>query len=178
MLTSAPTENYGFPASNILLLTDDDRRTTRPTRKEMFQAMSWLVQGARRDDSLFFHYSGHGGQSKDASGREVDQMDESAFSFPSLIPVRKMNTDGIRAAIFPVDFKEAGDIIDDELYQALVQNLPTGCRLTAIFDVSPCSSSLGCWLSACRFTVVPLRNRPRLTVHRASTSNHASTVAI
>lgn len=44
-------------------------------------------------------------------------------------------TDWLHLAIFPVDFKEAGDIIDDELYKALVQNLPTGCRLTAIFDV-------------------------------------------
>jgi hypothetical protein len=34
-----------------------------------------------------------------------------------------------------MDFDQAGDIIDDELYQALVQNLPPGCRLTAIFDV-------------------------------------------
>ncbi|KAJ3528873.1 hypothetical protein NMY22_g9239 [Coprinellus aureogranulatus] len=36
--------------------------------------------------------------------------------------------------IFPVDYKEAGDIIDDELYKALVDRLPAGCRLTAIFD--------------------------------------------
>ncbi|TEB26689.1 hypothetical protein FA13DRAFT_1737120 [Coprinellus micaceus] len=106
-------QHYGFHPSNILLLTDDDRKNTAPTRKEMFQAMMWLVQGARKDDSLFFHYSGHGGQSQDAGGREADNMDET---------------------IFPMDFDQAGDIIDDELYQALVQNLPPGCRLTAIFD--------------------------------------------
>ena len=74
-------QHYGFHPSNILLLTDDDRRNTAPTRKEMFQAMVWLVQGARRDDSLFFHYSGHGGQSEDASGREADDMDESEWFF-------------------------------------------------------------------------------------------------
>ncbi|KAJ3538378.1 hypothetical protein NMY22_g5188 [Coprinellus aureogranulatus] len=104
---------YAFPPSNILLLTDDDSRNGKPTRKAMFEAMRWLVEGARRDDSLFFHYSGHGGQSRDASGREADDMDET---------------------IFPVDYKEAGDIIDDELYKALVDRLPAGCRLTAIFD--------------------------------------------
>ena len=36
--------------------------------------------------------SGHGGQSPDASGRELDGMDET---------------------IFPVDFDQEGDIIDD-----------------------------------------------------------------
>ena len=75
---------YGFHPSNILLLTDDDRRNTVPTRKEMFHAMMWLVQGARQDDSLFFHYAGHGGQSRDASGRETDGMDESEFPPPHL----------------------------------------------------------------------------------------------
>ncbi|KAF6753451.1 metacaspase-1 [Ephemerocybe angulata] len=105
--------NYGFHPSNVLLLTDDDRHNIMPTRKEIFKAFMWLVNGAKKDDSLFFHYSGHGGQSQDASGREKDDMDET---------------------IYPVDFEKAGDIIDDELYQALVQPLPPGCRLTAIFD--------------------------------------------
>lgn len=73
----------------------------------------WLVQGAKRDDSLFFHYSGHGGQAEDASGREHDGLDE---------------------VIFPMDFEKEGDIIDDELYDSLVKPLPAGCRLTAIFD--------------------------------------------
>lgn len=27
---------------------------------QMIQAMQWLVQGAQPNDSLFFHYSGHG----------------------------------------------------------------------------------------------------------------------
>jgi hypothetical protein len=89
-------ERYGFHPQNVLLLTDDDRRNTLPTRKEMFKAFTWLVQGAHKDDSLFFHCappsmilfsglvlimpdpdSGHGGQSEDAGGRESDGMDES-----------------------------------------------------------------------------------------------------
>ncbi|KAJ2914105.1 hypothetical protein MD484_g6327, partial [Candolleomyces efflorescens] len=107
-------QRYGFHPQNVLLLTDDDRRNTLPTRREMFNAFMWLVQGAQKDDSLFFHYSGHGGQSEDASGRESDGMDET---------------------IFPVDHANAGDIIDDELYQALVAPLPPGCRLTSQLQV-------------------------------------------
>ncbi|KAF9531516.1 caspase domain-containing protein [Crepidotus variabilis] len=104
---------YQFPPDQILLLTDADSKSPLPTRKEMFNAFMWLVKDAQKDDSLFFHYSGHGGQSRDASGREKDGQDE---------------------VIFPVDFDKAGDIIDDELYKSLVQSLPAGCRLTAIFD--------------------------------------------
>ncbi|PPQ93586.1 hypothetical protein CVT25_005466 [Psilocybe cyanescens] len=103
---------YGFQSQNILLLVDDGHGSSsslRPTRKEMFNAMQWLVKGAQMHDSLFFHYSGHGGQSPDASGKEADGMDE---------------------VIFPVDYDSTQDIIDDELHEELVAPLPPGCRLT------------------------------------------------
>ncbi|KAF8873021.1 peptidase C14, caspase domain-containing protein [Gymnopilus junonius] len=105
-------EVYGFRSEDILLLTDDGhgRNSVQPTRKEMFNAMKWLVQGAHAHDSLFFHYSGHGGQTPDKTGRETDGKDE---------------------VIFPVDFKQTDDIIDDELHDTLVRPLPAGCRLTS-----------------------------------------------
>ncbi|PPQ75248.1 hypothetical protein CVT26_014813 [Gymnopilus dilepis] len=106
---------WGFRSQDILLLVDDGRGSSsvRPTRREMFNAMSWLVKGAQAHDSLFFHYSGHGGQTDDPTGRE---------------------SDGKAEVIFPVDFKQAGDIIDDDLHDTLVKPLPPGCRLTAVFD--------------------------------------------
>lgn len=60
-----------------MLLTDDasDPRSI-PTRENMLDAMRWLVRGARADDALFFHYSGHGGQVRDRDGDEIDGMDE------------------------------------------------------------------------------------------------------
>ncbi|EAU87861.2 metacaspase-1 [Coprinopsis cinerea okayama7 len=90
-------QQYNFPPSEILVMTDDDPRNPLPTRKEMFQAFMWLVRDAGRDDSLFFHYSGHGGQTPDASGREADGMDE---------------------VIYPVDYHEipSGHIIDDAVF--------------------------------------------------------------
>ncbi|GMF00274.1 unnamed protein product [Ambrosiozyma monospora] len=75
--------------------------------------MQWLVKGARPGDSLFFHYSGHGGQEKDQDGDEEDGMDD---------------------CIYPVDFETQGSIIDDIMNDYLVQPLVAGVRLTCIFD--------------------------------------------
>lgn len=41
--------------------------------------MQWLVKDAKPNDSLFFHYSGHGGQTKDLDGDEADGHDEGMF---------------------------------------------------------------------------------------------------
>jgi metacaspase-1 len=54
--------------------------------------MHWLVEGAQPHDSLFFHYSGHGGQTPDLDGDEDDGFDE---------------------VIFPVDYQTTGHIVDD-----------------------------------------------------------------
>lgn len=79
----------------------------------MIEGMQWLIQSARCHDSLFFHYSGHGGQTKDLDGDEVDGLDE---------------------VIFPMDFQSKGQILDDDLFKIMVRPLPAGCRLTALFD--------------------------------------------
>ncbi|ORY34251.1 caspase domain-domain-containing protein [Naematelia encephala] len=107
-------ERYGYNPDDIVMLTDDARNARQiPTRANMIQAMHWLVQGAQPNDALFFHYSGHGGQTKDLDGDEDDGYDE---------------------VIYPLDFKQAGHIVDDELHDIMVKPLPPGCRLTAIFD--------------------------------------------
>jgi len=99
----------------MVILMDSPQLGSRqqPTRRNIIEAMQWLVQGANPNDSLFFHYSGHGGQAADTNGDEEDGTDET---------------------IYPVDFKQAGMIIDDEMHAIMVRPLPAGCRLTAIFD--------------------------------------------
>ena len=52
-------------------------------------------------------------KSKDGEGDEVDGYDET---------------------ICPVDYASSGQIVDDEMNALLVQRLPPGVRLTAIFD--------------------------------------------
>lgn len=107
-------ENFGYRRDDMVILTDDQQNPmSLPTKQNMLRAMAWLVNGVQPNDSLFFHYSGHGGQTEDLDGDEDDGNDE---------------------VIYPVDFKKAGHIVDDQLHAIMVAPLPPGARLTAIFD--------------------------------------------
>jgi len=113
---------FGYSHGDIVVLTDDQQDpASLPTRDNILRAMQWLVAGAQPNDSLFFHYSGHGGQTKDLDGDEIDGYDE---------------------VIYPVDFKKAGHIVDDLMHDIMVKPLPPGCRLTAIFDSCHSGSAL------------------------------------
>ncbi|KAK4156443.1 hypothetical protein C8A00DRAFT_41121 [Chaetomidium leptoderma] len=107
-------ENFGYKREDMVILTDDQQNPmSQPTKQNILRAMHWLVKDARPNDSLFFHYSGHGGQTKDLDGDEEDGYDE---------------------VIYPVDFRQTGHITDDEMHRIMVQPLLAGVRLTAIFD--------------------------------------------
>ncbi|KAI8140321.1 peptidase C14, caspase domain-containing protein [Fennellomyces sp. T-0311] len=113
------TEFYGFQEEDMRILTDDqtDDPFKMPTRANILASMQWLVEDAEENDSFFLHFSGHGGRVKDVSGDEYDGFDET---------------------IYPLDFERydgnSGQIIDDDMHDILVRPLPSGCRLTAIFD--------------------------------------------
>ena len=117
------TQRYNYRPEDMVILKDDPSFGYRqqPTRQNILEAMSWLVRGAQPNDSLFFHYSGHGGQAKDTNGDEEDGYDET---------------------IYPLDFKQAGMIVDDDMHAIMVRPLPAGCRLTAIFDSCHSGSAL------------------------------------
>ncbi|KAF5321346.1 hypothetical protein D9619_000540 [Psilocybe cf. subviscida] len=113
---------YGYKKEDMVTLTDDATNPRmQPTHANIVAAMQWLVDGANPNDSLFFHYSGHGGQTKDLDGDEADGYDE---------------------VIYPVDYESAGHIVDDEMHDMMVKPLPAGCRLTAIFDSCHSGSAL------------------------------------
>ncbi|KAH7106380.1 Metacaspase-1 precursor [Auriculariales sp. MPI-PUGE-AT-0066] len=113
---------YNYKKEDIVMLLDGvGNSRQQPTRANILAAAQWLVRDAKPNDSLFFHFSGHGGQVKDKDGDEVDGFDET---------------------IYPVDFEKAGMIVDDELHRILVQSLPAGCRLTSIFDCCHSGSAL------------------------------------
>jgi hypothetical protein len=112
----------GYHEEDMVILTDDSPHLRQqPTRQNMIDAMHWLVRDARPNDSLFFHYSGHGGQTEDLDGDEEDGFDE---------------------VIYPVDFKRTSHIVDDEMHMIMVRDLPAGCRLTAVFDACHSGSAL------------------------------------
>ncbi|KAF8165657.1 caspase domain-containing protein [Crassisporium funariophilum] len=105
---------FNYKKDDIVMLTDDATNPRMmPTRENILNAMNWLVRGAQPNDSLFFHYSGHGGQTKDTDGDEGDGYDE---------------------VIYPMDYEAKGHIVDDVMHDLMVKPLPAGCRLTAIFD--------------------------------------------
>jgi len=54
------TAQYCFKSADIQLLIDDKysqygKITAKPTKREIFNAMTWLVKGAETHDSLFFY---------------------------------------------------------------------------------------------------------------------------
>lgn len=113
---------FGYKREDMVILTDDQQNPmSQPTKQNILRAMHWLVKDARPNDSLFFHYSGHGGQTKDLDGDEEDGYDE---------------------VIYPVDFRQAGHIVDDEMHRIMVTPLQPGVRLTAIFDSCHSGSAL------------------------------------
>ncbi|POR37866.1 Metacaspase-1A [Tolypocladium paradoxum] len=107
-------ERYNYKREDMVILTDDQSNPVmQPTKANIIRAMEWLVKGAQPNDALFLHYSGHGGQTEDLDGDEDDGFDE---------------------VIYPVDHKQAGHIVDDEIHFRVVKPLQAGVRLTAIFD--------------------------------------------
>ncbi|KAL9128424.1 MAG: hypothetical protein Q9175_007527, partial [Cornicularia normoerica] len=114
--------NFGYAREDMVILTDDQQNPmSQPTRLNILRAMHWLVKDAKPNDSLFFHYSGHGGQTPDKDGDEDDGYDE---------------------VIYPVDFRQTEHIVDDEMHRIMVQSLMPGVRLTAIFDSCHSGSAL------------------------------------
>lgn len=95
----------------------DDGTCRPPTRNNILAACKQLVSNAKRGDSLFFHYSGHGTHTIDRDGDEDDGRDE---------------------AICPLS---GGNITDDELRHVLTDRLPIGSNLFMLLDC--CHSGTG-----------------------------------
>jgi hypothetical protein len=107
-------DRYGYRREDMVILTDDQAHPmSQPTKANMLRAMHWLVKDARPNDSLFIHFSGHGGRTEDLDGDEEDGFDD---------------------VIYPVDYRATGHIVDDDMHDIMVRPLLPGVRLTAIFD--------------------------------------------
>ena len=100
----------GF-ADNITLA--DDGSSLPPTKANILQYLAWLVGGAVVGDKLYLHYSGHGSYMADTNHDESDHRD---------------------SCICPLDFETAGFIVDDTLREVLVDKVPAGVTLFAVFD--------------------------------------------
>lgn len=96
------------------ILTDQ-----RATRAAILDGLKWLVKGAKKGDTIVFHYAGHGSQVADLSGEEIDWKDET---------------------ICPHDYASAGMIRDDDL-RVIFKGLAAGVNLDVILD--SCHSGTG-----------------------------------
>jgi len=90
-----------------------------PNRENILEAIQWLVHEARKDDSLFFYFSGHVKQLKGVDGNDIG--------------ICAMDYRDGRTGLFRVE-EPSGVISNGMMRNIMIQPLPPGCRLTAIFD--------------------------------------------
>jgi metacaspase-1 len=113
------TDHIGFNSDDVRVLADEPLTCQNPvavespTKANIFSAMTWLVDGASAGDSCFFFFAGHGHHMIDVDGDEISGMDQ---------------------VLIPIDFKSAGCILDDLIYERLVRGVAPGVRLTAVVD--------------------------------------------
>lgn len=109
-------ENRGFYKS--LRDTPDVKPDDFPSIENIRSSIEKVYSIAKKGDLVFFTFSGHGGQVKDLeNGEEKDGKDECIYD----------------ANLFQLK--------DDDLYNLLVEKLPSGVKLIAILDC--CHSGTG-----------------------------------
>jgi hypothetical protein len=105
-------DKQGFEDRNMTVLMDDGYHRA-PTYANIMDAYRQVVRESRPGDTVFLHYSGHGGRVKDRDGDEDDGFDET---------------------LIPVDYQRAGQIVDDDLCIQLVKAMPKGVLATSLMD--------------------------------------------
>ncbi|KAJ3501711.1 hypothetical protein NLJ89_g9217 [Agrocybe chaxingu] len=105
-------DKYGYSERDIKYLLDRPGYEY-PTRKNILREMKELMKNAKEGDRFFFHYSGHSDQEETTDPEEDDGMNEYILSCLN----EKIMDDYVK-----------------ELKICLVESLPPGCCLTAIFD--------------------------------------------
>jgi len=103
---------HGFQEDNIVVLMDDGYHD-EPTKENVLAAYKNVVQDSEEGDAIFLHYSGHGTKVRDESGDEDDGYDE---------------------ALVPMDYDEEGLIMDDDLFEIIIEPLADGVHMFSLMD--------------------------------------------
>ena len=102
-------DSYGYLASNITMLRDDDR-SRLPTKANILAAIANNIAKSGAADTLWIHYSGHGTQIRATDAYEPDGLDE---------------------CIVPCDYNTKGVIDDNALFNLI---RAAKCKLIMCFD--------------------------------------------
>ncbi|OCH94001.1 hypothetical protein OBBRIDRAFT_215726 [Obba rivulosa] len=110
-------DKYGYREENIVVMLDDGKhREFEPTRAHLLREFRALVRKPQSGDEFVLFYAGHSEQIPNKTHTEDDGSDE---------------------VILPKDHQGLDEkhlIRDSSLRRILVDHLPPGARLTAIFD--------------------------------------------
>jgi hypothetical protein len=69
-------QQRGFEDENIELLAEDSPQSQRPTQRAILDALDRVVGKLKKDDFVYFHFSGHGSQQPSQDPDETDGLDE------------------------------------------------------------------------------------------------------
>ncbi|KAM7280222.1 hypothetical protein ACFE04_007356 [Oxalis oulophora] len=106
--------NFGYKKEWIRVLTEEETHPNfLPTKANIINSMKWLMEKNQAGNSLVFFFSGHGLRQPDFDQDELDGFDET---------------------ICPMDYKEHGMIVDNEINSILVSPLIKDVTLHAIVD--------------------------------------------
>jgi hypothetical protein len=106
------------------------------TKVQTRDLLTSLIKKGKSNDTLFFHYSGHGIYVPDTSGDEPDGRDE---------------------ALCPVDYAVNGPILDDYFYNNVITHLDPSITFIGLFD--SCYSGSVCDLPYLYGSTVSVSNR-------------------
>jgi hypothetical protein len=130
-------DNFGFPAGNVVMLTDEEA-----TRENILAKLDGFGSKLHRDDLFVFAYSGHGTLFPDAYSEEQDETESLHFPNDPRNDNKPFFEDGkYDAAICPVDSRGTSSgkpwhnlILDDELYARFSKYAAQGTFINYLTD--------------------------------------------
>lgn len=106
-------DKMGFLSQDIVLMTDNTpEKPTKSNIRKALRDLAALCIGDSRITCVWFHYSGHGGRTRDVNRDEKDGMDET---------------------LCPIDYSTAGMYVDDE-FRADLALFPATVRVFCVLD--------------------------------------------
>ncbi|KAJ6611871.1 caspase domain-containing protein [Mycena sp. CBHHK59/15] len=160
-------ERYGYQEADVVVLLDDGEGVV-PTRVNILKAIGDLVGGARKGDRFFFHYCGHTMQMPNRSNSEEDGLDE------CLVPAdgegQKIMDNNVHSGLFTLRFRILvmschhtflTTSLPQELRHHLIDALPVGSSLVAVFDSCHSASLLDLAHFRCNRVYVPWLSKGR-----------------